>query len=131
MGHVRTAAGLSVAGIDGFSLLGGITHPVVCFPGGPQVVPYISGEEEKLQVEYKKIMGRAKASGPNFFDFVNFPLSAHTNRCVIHICRYLLAEGVFPGHTKPCCCGCVFFYTYFAHDSNVLAVGIPLAGGGV
>ena len=69
---------------------------VVCFPGGPQVVPYISGEEEKLQVEYKKIMGRAKASGPNFFDFVNFPLSAHTNRCVIHICRYVLGGRCFP-----------------------------------
>jgi aspartate-semialdehyde dehydrogenase len=45
-----------------------------------QVVPYISGEEEKMQLEYKKILGGASAAGPDHFSFVQFPMSAHTNR---------------------------------------------------
>jgi aspartate-semialdehyde dehydrogenase len=46
-----------------------------------QVVPYISGEEDKLQVEYKKIMGGVSTAGPDYFKLLTFPISAHANRC--------------------------------------------------
>ncbi len=48
-----------------------------------QVVPYISGEEDKLETEYKKILGSVSSTtGANRFVPLEFPLTAHANRYV-------------------------------------------------
>lgn len=58
------------------------------YPGLPSldildnVVPYISGEEDKLETEYKKIMGRY-APGAKAVAEEDFPLSAMVNR--VHV----------------------------------------------
>jgi aspartate-semialdehyde dehydrogenase len=51
------------------------------------LIPHINGEEEKLEIEYKKIMGslskdaaKAKANG---IDYASFPLSAMVHR--VHV----------------------------------------------
>lgn len=55
------------------------------YPGLPSldildnVVPYISGEEDKLETEYKKIMG-TYTKGAASITNINFPLSAMVNR---------------------------------------------------
>jgi len=47
------------------------------------VIPYISGEEDKLESESHKILGRVSTTGDHI-DLNEFPISAHANRvCVI------------------------------------------------
>ena len=59
------------------------------YPGLPSldildnVVPFISGEEDKLETEYAKIMGKFDASRPAPVVPASFPLSAMVNR--VHV----------------------------------------------
>jgi aspartate-semialdehyde dehydrogenase len=58
------------------------------YPGLPSsdildnIIPYISGEEEKLQIEYQKILGKYALSS-NEIAYEKFPLSASVNR--VHV----------------------------------------------
>ena len=56
------------------------------YPGVPSldiidnVVPYIGGEEEKLEWESRKMLGKVKG---NAIDLANFTISAHCNRVAV------------------------------------------------
>lgn len=74
--HVTTLQAISGAGYPGLPSLDILDN----------VVPYISGEEEKLETEYKKIMGAlAPGSSPSLQRVAErvFPLSAMVNR--VHV----------------------------------------------
>jgi aspartate-semialdehyde dehydrogenase len=68
-----------------------------CFPYAVcchlQVVPYISGEEDKLETEYKKILGSVSSRGATHFVPLDFPLTAHANRWVVFM---LALHGLCP-----------------------------------
>ncbi len=56
------------------------------YPGVPSldilgnVIPYIGGEEEKMEIETRKILGRFNGSG---IDLADFPVSAQCNRVAV------------------------------------------------
>jgi len=56
------------------------------YPGVPSldilgnVIPYIGGEEEKMEIETRKIMGRYNGKG---IDLADFPVSAQCNRVAV------------------------------------------------
>jgi aspartate-semialdehyde dehydrogenase len=56
------------------------------YPGVPSldilgnVIPYIGGEEEKMEIETRKILGRFNGSG---VDLADFPVSAQCNRVAV------------------------------------------------
>jgi aspartate-semialdehyde dehydrogenase len=53
------------------------------------IIPYINGEEEKLQEEPKKILGHLK---DNQFVHASFDISASCNRFVIHSIHLIIYE---------------------------------------
>ena len=76
--HCTTLQAISGAGYPGLPSLDILDN----------VVPFISGEEDKLETEYKKIMGRLLAAAPAAAAGANiapaaFPLSAMVNR--VHV----------------------------------------------
>jgi aspartate-semialdehyde dehydrogenase len=70
--HATTMQAISGAGYPGLPSLDILDN----------VVPYISGEEEKLETEYKKIMGEY-GSGAESISPAAFPLSAMVHR--VHV----------------------------------------------
>ena len=70
--HCTTLQAISGAGYPGLPSLDILDN----------VVPFISGEEDKLETEYKKIMG-SYTKGDNSIQYTNFPLSAMVNR--VHV----------------------------------------------
>ena len=64
------------------------------------VVPFIDGEEEKLEKETRKILGKVeKANGEERFVPLQIRMSAHTNRVPVldgHTISFLLLVLSFP-----------------------------------
>lgn len=65
--HVTTMQAVSGAGYNG----------VASYAILDNVIPYISGEEEKIEIEPRKILGRWTEHG---FEYAPMRISAHTNR---------------------------------------------------
>jgi aspartate-semialdehyde dehydrogenase len=81
LGALQAAFSIRRAFVVSLQALSGAGYPgVAALDSLDNVIPYIPGEEEKVELEARKMLGRL---GPGGLELSDFSISAHTNRVAV------------------------------------------------